>query len=171
MSRRSVSTRSKRFEQVFLHAVRYQAISRNNIDVIYNFFVGVEARFHLNRRCESAEYEIREYRIPLQRSLSRSYPRKVTVPYGVTRKKIIGPRFFEKMYVNNPRTIRQLKSELTEKIHSIRPRMLTTVAENGERKVQAYDAENGGYIQDIFFHTRIEIKFRITNFLINKVYR
>ena len=49
----------------------------------------------------------------------------------------------DKVYVNKPRTIQELKSNIRQEILSVPPQML--------KRAQVCEAENGGYLRDIIF--------------------
>ena len=57
------------------------------------------------------------------------------------------------MYVNKPRTIQQLKDNIREEIQALEPDMLRSVMENAVERPRACQAENGGHLDDIIFHT------------------
>ena len=57
----------------------------------------------------------------------------------------------DKVYVNKPRTIQELKANIQQKILSLQPPMLRIVMENSLERAQLCEAKNGGYIRDIIF--------------------
>ena len=57
----------------------------------------------------------------------------------------------DKVYVNKPRTIQELKSNIRQEILSVPPQMLRSVMENSLKRAQVCEAENGGYLRDIIF--------------------
>ena len=58
------------------------------------------------------------------------------------------------MYVNKPRTIQQLKDNIREEIQALELEMLRSVMENAVERARACEAENGGHLDDIIFHTQ-----------------
>ena len=57
----------------------------------------------------------------------------------------------DKVYVNKPRTIQELKSNIRQEILSVPPQMLKSVMENSLKRAQVCEAENGGYLRDLIF--------------------
>ena len=57
----------------------------------------------------------------------------------------------DKVYVNNPRTIKELKANIRQKILFLQPPMLRTVMENSLERARLCQTENGGYLRDIIF--------------------
>ena len=56
--------------------------------------------------------------------------------------------------MNKPRTIQQLKDNIREEIQALEPDMLRSVMENTIERARACEAENGGRLDDIIFHTQ-----------------
>ena len=89
----------------------------------------------------------------------RIISRNSAFPWPPRSPDLTAPDFFlwgylkEKVYVNKPRTIQQLKANIQEEIHSIQPQMLRTVMENALQRALVCEAENGGHLHDITFHT------------------
>ena len=59
----------------------------------------------------------------------------------------------ERVYVNKPQTIQQLKDNIRAEIRALQPETLTAVMENSVEKAHLCEAENGGHLHDIVFHT------------------
>ena len=57
----------------------------------------------------------------------------------------------DKVYVNKPRTIQELKANIRQEILSLQPPMLRIVMENSLERARLCEAENGGYLRDIIF--------------------
>lgn len=58
----------------------------------------------------------------------------------------------ERVYVNKPATIPQLKTNIRNEILSITPEILRKVMENVLKRAQMCEAENGHHLRDIVFH-------------------
>nr|CAI5865735.1 unnamed protein product [Callosobruchus analis] len=71
---------------------------------------------------------------------------------------LTAPDFFlwsylkEKVYVNKPQTIRQLKDNIRNEIHAITPEILRKVMEHVLKRAQLCEAENGRHLRDVIFH-------------------
>ena len=57
----------------------------------------------------------------------------------------------DKVYVNKPQIIQELKANIRQEILSLKPPMLRTVMENSLERARLCQAENGGYLKDIIF--------------------
>ena len=55
----------------------------------------------------------------------------------------------DKLNVNKPRTIQELKANIRQEILSLQPPKLRTVMENSLERARLSEAENGGYLRDI----------------------
>ncbi|CAK9832753.1 hypothetical protein ANTRET_LOCUS9537 [Anthophora retusa] len=58
----------------------------------------------------------------------------------------------ERVYVNKPATIPQLKTNIRNEIRAITPVFLRKVMENVLERARMCKAENGRHLQDIIFH-------------------
>ena len=58
----------------------------------------------------------------------------------------------ERVYVNKPRTIPQLKNNIRNEIEVITPEILRKVMENVLERARMCEAENGHHLRDIIFH-------------------
>ncbi|KOC59803.1 hypothetical protein WH47_10771 [Habropoda laboriosa] len=71
---------------------------------------------------------------------------------------LTAPDFFlwgylkDKVYVNKPRTIEQLKENIRAEIRELMPDTLTKVMANVLKRAQLCDTENGGHLCNIVFH-------------------
>lgn len=89
----------------------------------------------------------------------RIISRTADFPWPPRSPDLTAPDFFlwghlkEKVYANKPRTIQQLKANIQEEIHAIQPQILRTVMENAVQRARVCEAENGGHLRDIIFHT------------------
>ena len=59
----------------------------------------------------------------------------------------------QKVYVDNPQTIRQLKENIRTKIRLLQPETLHAVMENVLKRAILCEQENGGHLKNIIFHT------------------
>jgi len=59
----------------------------------------------------------------------------------------------ERVYVNKPRTILQLKTNIRNEIMAITPEILRKVMENMLKRARMCEAENGHHLQDIIFQS------------------
>ncbi|KOC62997.1 hypothetical protein WH47_02446, partial [Habropoda laboriosa] len=59
----------------------------------------------------------------------------------------------DKVYLNKPRTIEQLKENIRAEIRELMPDTLTKVMANVLKRAQLYDTKNGGHLCNIVFHT------------------
>ena len=59
----------------------------------------------------------------------------------------------EKVYVNKPPTIQQLKANIQTETHSLQPQMLRTITENAVKRARVCEAEYGGNLRNIIFRT------------------
>lgn len=59
----------------------------------------------------------------------------------------------EKVYINKPRTLAQLKENIRAEIRALQPDTLTRVMENAIKRAQLCEAENGAHLRDVIFHT------------------
>ena len=57
-----------------------------------------------------------------------------------------------KVYINKPRTIEQLKSNIRDEINNITPEVLRKVMENVLERARICEAENGHHLRDIIFN-------------------
>lgn len=58
----------------------------------------------------------------------------------------------ERVYVNKPRTILELKANIVAEIRGLQPQM-KDVMENALKRAHHCEANNGGHLSDIIFHT------------------
>ena len=72
---------------------------------------------------------------------------------------LTGPDFFlwgylkEKVYVNKPQTLQQLKNNIRAEIRALEPETLRGVMENALERARSCEAENGRRLRDLIFHT------------------
>ena len=59
----------------------------------------------------------------------------------------------ERVYVNNPQTIAELKENILAEVRQIEPDVLNSVMENALQRAIICKQENGGHLKDIIFHT------------------
>lgn len=59
----------------------------------------------------------------------------------------------EKVYVNNPRTIPELKDEIIRHINGIEPQVCLSVIGNLDHRMEVCRRGRGGHLADILFHT------------------
>jgi hypothetical protein len=59
----------------------------------------------------------------------------------------------ERVYVNKPETILELKANIVAEIRTLQPQVLKDVMENALKRAHQCEAENGGHLRDIIFHT------------------
>ena len=57
----------------------------------------------------------------------------------------------ERVYVNKPRTIPELKDNIRREIQELEPVILRKVMENALTRARICEAENGGHLKDIIF--------------------
>lgn len=57
----------------------------------------------------------------------------------------------DKVYINKPKSIQQLKKNICDEIKAINPKVLAGVMENSIKRAQLCEAENGGHLKDIIF--------------------
>ena len=58
----------------------------------------------------------------------------------------------ERVYINNPHTIQQLKDDICAEIWELPPELLSAVMENAVERARLCEAENGGNRSCIIFH-------------------
>ena len=58
----------------------------------------------------------------------------------------------DKVYLNKPQTIQELKANIQQEILSLQPPILRTVRENSLERARLCKAENGGYLRVIIFY-------------------
>lgn len=58
----------------------------------------------------------------------------------------------ERVYVNKPATIRELKTNIRNEIRAITPEILRKVMQNVLKRAQLCEAENGHHLRDVIFH-------------------
>ena len=58
----------------------------------------------------------------------------------------------EKVFVNKPQSLIELKENITREIKEIRPETLKKVMAEVIKKAQICEAKNGRHIQDVIFH-------------------
>lgn len=72
---------------------------------------------------------------------------------------LTAPDFFlwgylkDKVYLNKPETIRQLKQNIRDEILSLQPETLCGVMENALKRANLCIEKNGGHLSDVIFHT------------------
>jgi hypothetical protein len=59
----------------------------------------------------------------------------------------------EQVYVNNPRTIQELRGSIRAETRRLRPETLRTIMENAVERACICEQENGGYLRDVVFQT------------------
>jgi len=59
----------------------------------------------------------------------------------------------DRVYVNKPKTLQQLKENIRAEIRALGPDILTRVMENVLERAKLCEAENGGHLRDVIFHT------------------
>lgn len=59
----------------------------------------------------------------------------------------------EKVYVNKPRTIQELKDEIIRHINDIEPQLCLRVIENMDHRIEVCHRSRGEHLADILFHT------------------
>ena len=70
---------------------------------------------------------------------------------------LTAPEFFiwgylkERVYVNNPRTIQELKNNIRHEIRELEPVILRSVMKSAITRAHLCEAENGGHLKDIIF--------------------
>lgn len=59
----------------------------------------------------------------------------------------------ERVYINKPRTIQELKENIRAEIRRLGPETLRTVMENAVERACICEQENGSHLRDVVFHT------------------
>lgn len=59
----------------------------------------------------------------------------------------------ERVYVNKPATIEQLKDNIRAEIRELQPAILRKVMDNALKRATLCETANGGHLKDIIFHT------------------
>ncbi|KOC71363.1 hypothetical protein WH47_05245, partial [Habropoda laboriosa] len=59
----------------------------------------------------------------------------------------------ERVCVNKPRTIQELKENIRAEIRRLGPKTLRAVMENAVERACTCEQENGGHLRDVVFHT------------------
>ena len=59
----------------------------------------------------------------------------------------------DKVYVNKPRTIQELKDEIIRHINDIEPQLCLRVIENVDHPIEVCHRSRGEHLANIFFHT------------------
>ncbi len=58
----------------------------------------------------------------------------------------------ERVYINKPHTIQQLKDNICAEIRGLQPELLSAVMENAVERARLCEAENGEHLSCIIFH-------------------
>lgn len=72
---------------------------------------------------------------------------------------LTAPDFFlwgylkDKVYVNKPQTLGQLKQNIRDEIRRLQPETLRRVMQNALKRANACIEQNGGHLSDVIFHT------------------
>jgi hypothetical protein len=59
----------------------------------------------------------------------------------------------ERLYVNKPRTLEQLKENIRAEIRALELQILTNVMNNAIERARLCEAVNGAHLKDVIFHT------------------
>jgi len=101
-------------------------------------------------------------------SLNRLFPQKLISRHGDVNcpprsPDLTIPDFFlwgyinEKVYINKPNTISQLKRNIQEEIRQINGNTLTKATENVEKRLEMCCRENGRHLTEIVFHKCVQV--------------
>uniref|UniRef100_A0A8D8SNF8 DUF4817 domain-containing protein n=2 Tax=Cacopsylla melanoneura TaxID=428564 RepID=A0A8D8SNF8_9HEMI len=91
-------------------------------------------------------------------SENRIISRNSDFPWPPCSPELSAPDFFlwaylkERVYVNKPRTIQQLKNNITQEIQALGANVLRSVMENALERARLCEAGNGQHLRDVIFH-------------------